>query len=184
MKTPNLLTFNTPFSRYRYLHLLFGIHSASEVFQRKVSHIIEGLGFAFNYQDDIIIWASTLEELDKRVEEVLRCIEKSGMKLNKDKCVFGVSEVTFLGHLITADGIKADPEKVKAVKHMPLPESKEDLQRFLGIANYLCKFVPNFSENTSLLRKLLEKDVLWRFEEEHKKSVDDLKTVISNSPIL
>ena len=101
----------------------------------------------------------------------------------RQMCICSVRS-DILGHLITTDGIKADPEKVKAVKHMPLPESKEDLQRFLGIANYLCKFVPNFSENTRLLRKLLEKDVLWRFEEEHKKSVEDLKTVISSSPIL
>ena len=76
-ETSNLLTFNTPFGRYRYLRLQFGIHSASEVFRKKVSHIIEGLGFAFNYQDDIIIWAYTLEELDERVKEVLRRIEKS-----------------------------------------------------------------------------------------------------------
>ena len=80
-----------------------------------------------NSQDDIIIWGSTLTQLDIRTEEVLNKIRKSGLKLNKNKCVFGATGLIFLGHKISEKGIPPDPEKVKAIKDMPFPSSKQDL---------------------------------------------------------
>ena len=153
-----LLTFSTPFDRLQFKRLPYWIHSASQVFQKDIEEIIEGCEGARNSQDDIIIWGSTLTQLDIPTELVLNRIRKSGLKLNKNKCVFGATELIFLGHKTSEKGISPDPEKVKTIKDMSFPSSKQDLQRFLGMAAYLSKFVPQLSEETHLLRDLLKKN--------------------------
>ena len=83
-------------------------------------------------------------------------IRKSGMKLNKEKFVFSAREITFLGHTLTDDGINL--RKATAITKMRNPQSKKDLRRFLGMVNYLAKFVPDLSDITAPLRELLEKN--------------------------
>ena len=106
------------------------------------------------------------------------------MKLNKKKCLFSKSEVIFLGHRITGEGIFPDKRKVEAVTNMPYPTNVTELQRLLGTVNYLGKFIPNLSTHTFNLRKLLEKDLLWCFENKHENEVDNLKQLITNSLVL
>lgn len=179
-----LTTFNTPFGRYCFLRLPFGILSASEIFQREIGSILEGIEGQAHAQDDIIIWGRNEKEHEERLQNVVKAIEKSGLKLNKAKCQFGLSEVTYLGHKLTSDGIKADEDKIKAIKDYPHPKNKEELQRFLGMTNYLAKFVPTYSSVSAPLRKLLEKDVMWHWNESHVKSTDQLKTMITESGVL
>ena len=145
---PKLLTFSTPFGRLRFKRLPHEIHSASEVFQKDIEEIIEGCEGKRNSQDNIIIRGSTLTQLDIRTEQVLNRIRKSGLKLNKNKSVFGATELIFSGHKISEKGISPDPENVNAIKDMPFPNSKQDLQRFLGMIAYLSKFIPQLSEET------------------------------------
>ena len=95
-----------------------------------------------------------------------------------------MTEITFLGHLISADGIKRDPRKIEAILKMPTPTSKTELQRFLEMINYLGKFLPNLSKETAPLRQLLEKDVQWRFEQPHETAINTLKKMITSSPVL
>ena len=152
-----LLTFGTPFGRYRFKRLPFGIHSASEVFQVEVANIIAGIEGCANSQDDIMIWGASKEENDQRLRACLTRIRKRGLKLNQTKCIFASRSLTFLGHTISADGLKPDPTKINAILDMPVPKSKTDLQRFLGMINYLAKFVPNLSQTTAPLRALLKK---------------------------
>lgn len=179
-----LLTFSTPFGRYKFTRLPYGIHSASEIFQIEVSRIIEGIEGARNMQDDIIVWAPTLEEHHKRLSSVLDRIQQHGLKLNKSKCVFLAKELIYLGHKITPNGLQPDPSKVKAIANMPHPKNKEDLQRFLGMTNYLCKFLPKYSEVTAPLRLLLQNDVEWSFDQPQRTAIDDLKNLIVKQPIL
>ena len=89
--------------------------------------------------------------------KVFSSVKKNGLKLNRNKSQFNKSEVIFLGHKVTVSSIYLDDRKVEAIKNMPLPESKKELQRFLGMINYLGKFVPNLSENTENFRKLFRK---------------------------
>ena len=183
-ESSNLLTFNTPFGRHRIKRLPFGIHSAAEVFQKEISQIIDGIEGAANDQDDIIVFVKDNEEYDKALEQVLERIRKSGLKLNKKKCIIRVTETTFLGHLISASGIKADPRKIQAILNMPVPNTKVELQRFLGMITYLGKFLPNLSKETAPLRQLLEKDVQWHFEQQHETAVNTLKKMVTSSPVL
>ena len=183
-ESAKLLAFNTPFGRYCFKRLPFGIHSAAEIFQKKVAEIIDGIGNAENDQDDIIVFGRDREQHDKALKEVLDKIRESGLKLNKKKCKIGVTETTFLGHVISAEGIKPDQRKIEAIANMPSPSNKTELQRFLGMVTYLGKFVPNLSDETAPLRQLLEKDVIWHFDERHDKAVKTLKGLVTSSPVL
>ena len=183
-ESSKLLTFNSPFGRYKFNRLPFGVHHASEVFQADVAEILEGIEGVQNAQDDIIIWGSTKAEHDQRLRDAMMQIRKSGMKLNKTKCVFSAREITFLGHTLTDVGIKPDLRKVTAITEMPNPQSKEDLRRFLGMVNYLAKFVPDLSDITAPLRELLEKDAQWCFEAAHENAIERLKSIITSEPVL
>ena len=123
-ESSKLLTFNTPFRRYRFIRLPFGIKSASEVFQCVVNNVLEGLSGIFGYQDDIIIWGKTVDEHNERLEQTLNAVMKAGMKLNLKKCEILKEEITFLGHLLTSEGIKPDPQKVTAIRDMSLKIKK------------------------------------------------------------
>ena len=124
------LTFSTTFDRLRFKRLPYRIHSASEFFQQDIEEMIEVCEGARNSEDGIIIWGSTLNKSGICTEKVLNRIRKSGLKLNKDKRAFGATEVIFLGHKISGKRISTDPEKVKIIKDMPFPKSKQDLKRF------------------------------------------------------
>ena len=130
-ESSRLLTFATPFGRYRFKRLLFGIHSASEIFQVEIANFIAGIQVA-NLQDDIIVWGNSKLEYDNRLERVLKRISSAGLKLNKEKCRFGEKEIVFLGHVVSSGGVKADPAKVSSVREMPIPQSKKELQSFFG----------------------------------------------------
>ena len=183
-ESSDLLTFATTFGRYKFTRMPYGIHSASEIFQLEISKIIEGINGVANSQDDIIIWADTKEAHDARVTQVLTRIRDSGLKLNKAKCVFGATELTFLGHIISAEGVKPDPRKVEAITNMPIPTNKTELQRFLGMVNYLGKFIPRLSDETASLRELLKKDVEFLIQKPQKDAFKRLQSLITTVPIL
>ena len=180
-ESSKLLTFATPFGRYKFNRLPFGIHSASEVFQQNIAEIIEDGEGTKNNQDDIIIWGATIDELNKRTVKVLKKIRASGLRLNKSKCNICAESVTFLGHRISSKGVSPDTEKVKAINEFPIPVSKSDLQRFLGMTAYLAKFIPNLSNETSILRELLKNESIWDFTQNHVEQFSKIKSLISRN---
>ena len=183
-ESSDLLTFATCFGRYKFNRMPYGIHSASEIFQLEISKIIEGIDGVANSQDDIIIWADMKEAHDARVKQVLARVRESGLKLNRAKCVFGVTELTFLRHILSAEGIKPDPNKVEAITGMPAPSNKTELQRFLGMVNYLGKFIPRLSDETAPLRELLKKDVHFVMQKPQMDAFRQLQRLITTVPIL
>ena len=139
----------------------YDIHSASGIYQATISEIISGLQGAANSQDDIIVWGSSKERLNQRTI----AIRKGGLKLRKSKCQFNMKEPVFLGHKVSHRGVEADTQKIAPIIDMPNPTNKKELQRFLGMINYLGKFIPNFSNETVPLRQYLAKDVMWSFDQ-------------------
>ena len=111
--------------------------------------------------DDVLIFGKDRMEHDQGLKAVLKRIEKAGATLNQQKCEFSKSKITFLGHVIDANGITADPEKTKAIVEMSPPANVPELRRFFGMANQLGKFTPNFAEMTEPLRELLSKSKSW-----------------------
>ncbi|CAB4018481.1 Hypothetical predicted protein [Paramuricea clavata] len=173
--TSDLLTFGTAFGRYKFKRMPYGIHSASEIFQLEISKIIAGCDGAANSQDDIIVWGETKEIHDQRLKKILDKIRDSGLKLNHAKCIFGATELTFLGHIMSADGVKPDPRKIEAITKMPVPTSPAELQRFLGMVNYLGKFIPNLSDETAPLRALLKKGTEFLMQKPQIDAFEKLK---------
>ena len=106
--------------------------------------------------DDIIIYGSTPQEHDQRLEATMKVVKEVGLKLQKAKCEVGVQQLTYLGDTISAEGLKPDQRKVEAIQNMETPRNKTDLQRFLGMINYLARYIPDLSIRTMPLRKLLD----------------------------
>ena len=176
-------TFSTPYGRYRFLRMPFGINTASEVFQQAMERLFEGYPCAI-IVDDILIWGSTEEEHDANLRKVLERARQIGLKLNLSKCKFRARSVSFVGHTFTDEGLKPDTEKTAAIRNMPAPENQAALQRFLGMTNYLNKFIKDYSEKTATLRELLHNDVVWNWTETHQQAFDRLKDDLTNPPVL
>ena len=183
-KSSMMTTFNTPFGRYRYLRLPMGICSAPEVFHKTVYQCLEDLDGVCVYMDDIIVWGSTIEQHDERLEKAVKKLVQIGLRLNKDKCYFRQPELLYLGEVVTAQGVKPDPAKVQAIEDMPTPKDQSDLQRILGLVTYMSRFIPNMSNRTSVLRSLLEKDADWQWLPEHEKAWQGIKHILSSHPVL
>ena len=111
-------------------------------------------------------------------------IRESRLKLNKKKCQIGVKSIVFLVHIVSSEGVKVDPAKIDAITKIPLPNSVNELQRFLGMIIYLGKFIPNLAEVTSLLRTLLKKEVEFKLEKLQLDSIGKLKLLVTTTPSL
>ena len=115
--------------------------------------------------DDILIYANTKEEYDKRLKGVLKISKKHKVTLNLDNCEFSMNTVRFLWQIINGFGIKANPRKVQAVMAMSRPQNVTELRTFLGMANHLNKFTHHLSENTKLLHELLSTKRHWCWDQ-------------------
>jgi transposase InsO family protein len=155
-----LTCFVTPFGRYCFNRVPFGISSAPEIFQRAMSRILEGLEGVICHMDDILILGKDQAEHDVRVRKVLHRIQEAGLTLN-NKCEFSQTSIKFLGHIIDATGIRADPKKTAAIRSFPVPSTVVELQRFNGMVNQLGRFIPKLASINEPLRQLLKKDTEW-----------------------
>ena len=163
-ESSNLTTFATPFGRYKFLRMPFGINSASEVFQRTMELLFEDLPCAI-IVDDILVYGKDATEHDHNLRLILDRARKINLKLNPDKCKFRVPEVSYVGHIFTPNGLKPDPKKATVITEMPAPTDVTGLQRLLGMVNYLGKFIPNLSELSSTLWELTKKDTAWSWHQ-------------------
>lgn len=180
-----LTTFQTSCSgRFRFLRLPFGTSVSAEIFQRKLLESLSELTGIVCIADDVIIHGKTVEEHDKNFNNFLLRCEEKGIKLNKKKMELRTSEVTFMGHKITKDGLQADPAKVEAVLKMPVPTNVHDLRRFTGLITYLAKFVSHLTDTIQPLNNLTKKDVPWNWSRAQQDAFDNVKSLISKAPTL
>lgn len=177
-------TFNTPFGRYSFLRLPFGIISASEIFHRAMEHIIEGLEGVRAYVDDLVVWGSTLQEHNQRLFQLLQRVQKYGLKLNRAKCLFGVTEMTFLGDKLSGCGVEPDKSKIQAILDMPSPVDKKGVLRIMGMVNFIGKFIPNLSAKTATLRELLNHKNEFNWTSKHEQEWKVLKSILTRAPVL
>ena len=189
-KSSFLTTFNTPFGRYRWKRMPFGISSAPEVFQRRMHEVIEGLPGIEVVADDFVAvgFGETLEEAtrnhDHHLELFLRRCTERDLKLNNAKVKLRMQQVPFIGHIATADGLCVDPHKVQAIMEMPKPADVAAVQRLLGLSQYLSKFLPHLSDITKPLRELTQKEVEWAWGPAQQKAWETLKKAVSSTPVL
>ncbi|XP_075740610.1 uncharacterized protein LOC119165085 [Rhipicephalus microplus] len=178
-----LTTFITPFGRYCFCRLPFGITSAPEYFQKQMARILEGQEGVANMIDDILVFGRTREERDARLSQVLSRLAKAGITLNQDNCRFGVSEVSFLGVIVSAQGIRPSPDKVEAIKAMKAPTDIAGVRRLLGMVNHLARFLPCISEVTAPIRALLNKSATWVWQHEQNAAFKKIKELLTSRPL-
>uniref|UniRef100_A0A669BXN3 Gypsy retrotransposon integrase-like protein 1 n=1 Tax=Oreochromis niloticus TaxID=8128 RepID=A0A669BXN3_ORENI len=176
-----LTTFITPFGRYCYNRLCFGISSAPEHFQKRMARILEGLEGVLCQMDDVLIWGTSQAEHDERQRKALVRLQEAGVTLN-DKCEFSKNRIKFLGQVIEASGVSADPDKVHAVSSMDEPSNISEVRRFLGMVNHLGKFLPHLAEKTRPLRDLLKKSNLWSWGPQQQQAFDGIKKELTTPP--
>ena len=182
-QSSKLTTFHSPAGRMRFLRMPYGINSGPEVFQRTMETLFDGFPCEI-IVDDLLVYGKDLAEHDANLTKVLIRAREVNLKLNKSNCKFRQTQVSYVGHLITDQGVKPDPEKVAAINDIPTPEGPADLHRFLGMTNYLSKFIDNFSKISAPLRHLLHKEAHFAWQPEHQKIFDDLKCMITSPPVL
>ncbi|XP_055843088.1 uncharacterized protein K02A2.6-like [Episyrphus balteatus] len=179
-----MTTFLTPFGRYCFLRLPFGISSAPEIFQKQIQRIIEGIPGVLCQTDDILVYGSTIESHDDNVRKVLRRLESKGVTLNGAKCQVGITSVTFLGHRIDDTGIHPGKSKVEAIDGFSTPSNVTELKRFLGLVNYLGKFVPDLATICHPLNELLRNNVSFTWGVSQNNAFLNLKKILITEPVL
>uniref|UniRef100_A0AAZ3PVE5 ribonuclease H n=1 Tax=Oncorhynchus tshawytscha TaxID=74940 RepID=A0AAZ3PVE5_ONCTS len=178
-ESSKLTTFNTPFGRYRFRCLPFGIISAQDEFQRKID---EGLDGVVAIVDDILVYGRIKGDHDQNLSLMLQRSRERGVRLNPEKSTVGATEVSYFGHLLTATGIKPDPQKVFAIKEMEPPKNHAELETVLGMANYLAKFAPSLSNANAPLRQLLKQSSEFLWDKQHNVAFQNVKDLITREP--
>ena len=158
-----LTTFNSPFVRYRFLRMPFGLRMAQDVFQHRIDQLIEGCPAAgvTGIADDIVVFGRTEEEHDANLHTFMeRCIAMD-LNLNPEKIWIKELEIKFFGVICSADGVRPDPKKTAAISDMPAPNNRQELLSFLGLATSVGVIIPNPSEKTAVLRDLTKKNAIF-----------------------
>lgn len=171
----NITTFSTHVGLRRCKRLSFGTSFAAEVFQNTLSTALEGLRGVCNISDDIIVFGENQLEHDKNLEAVFKRLSERNLTLNKDKCEFNKSQLEFYGYVFGANRISADPRKVDAIKTAEIPKNVSEVGSFLGMTNYVERFIPNYSTITAPLRDLTKNNVNFEWGKNQQESFETLK---------
>jgi transposase InsO family protein len=182
-ESSDLTTFNTPFGRFKYLRMPMGIKCAGEVFQREMINQFGEIPGVEIVMDDILVHGADLEEHNKRLTKVLQKAREINLKLNEKKCKFAQTEVTYVGHQLTGQGLKPTEERIRAIAGIREPEGVPELETILGMITYVGKFIPNLSDITAPLRKLKTSQE-WKWEVEHAEALQKVKDILVTRPLL
>ena len=176
--------FVTPTDKYEFTRCPFGLMQAPAYFQRLINKVLVGLDFAFGYLDDILIHSPDVPTHLVYMRQLFQRLRDAGLKLNRQKCNFFKSHIQYLGHLISGEGIKPLPEKLKSIKEMPPPTIPKEVKQFLGLIVYYRKFVPRFADVARPLTNLTRLDQLFEWSDKCQTSFELLKEALIKEPIL
>uniref|UniRef100_A0A8C5QI26 ribonuclease H n=1 Tax=Leptobrachium leishanense TaxID=445787 RepID=A0A8C5QI26_9ANUR len=152
--------FICPLGFFEFNRMPQGLTGAPATFQRLMEKTVGDMNLieVLVYLDDIIVFGKTLEEDEQRLEKVLKRLHEEGLKLSLEKCQFCLPSVTYLGHVVSAEGVSTDPRKLEAVASWPRPRNVTELRSFLGFCSYYRRFVGGFAKIAQPLNKLLQKE--------------------------
>lgn len=178
--------FSTPNGHYEYKKMPFGLKNAPATFQRLMDNVLMGLlgNVCFVYLDDIVIYAESLEEHKLKLNQLFERLREANLSLQPDKCEFFKKELMYLGHIISEEGVKPNPEKIQAIKGYPAPKTHKELKQFLGLVGYYRRFIKDFSSITQPFTSLLKKNISFKWEMRQQINFEKLKQLLSSEPIL
>ena len=177
--------FTTYSGLFQFRKMPFGLVNAPATFQRLMEVVLAGLArkVCVVYLDDILVFGRTLTEHNANLGRVLERIRMAGLRLKPRKCHFALEEVEYL-HLVSTDGVRTDPKKLRAVEEFPIPPDLKTLRSFLGLASYYRKFVPGFAKVAGPLHALTRKDVPFLWTSECQSAFVKLKALLTSAPVL
>lgn len=173
-------------SLWQFVVMPFGLCNAPATFERLMEFVLRGLNWktCLVYLDDIIVLGRTFDEHLQHLCEVLTRIRNAGLKLSPKKCSLFMSQVKYLGHIVTADGVSTDPDKIQAVREWPIPNNVQELRSFLGLCTYYRRFVPNFATIAKDLHALTEKGKAFKWNDACQTAFEKLKSALICAPVL
>jgi len=178
--------FTTPWGTYVYIRMPFGLTNAGATFQRAMDVAFAGLvdSILAVYQDDLTAFSKKEEQHCMHLEQIFIRALEYGISLNPKKCAFAVVEGKLLGHIVSKDGVRIDPERVATIDKIQIPKTIKGVQSFFGQINFVRRFVPNFAKTTKEISKMLKKGATVKWEDEATESFQNIKEAIKMAPVL
>ena len=177
-----LTTFNTHLSRYRFLHVPFRLKMSQDIFQMRMDDIGPQCPSVLAIHDDVFIYRKNDRDHDANIINLFNVAQKEGLVFNSKKCAIKQESMTFFGGVFSAEGYSPDLEKIQGISEMTPPQTKQELQLFLGAVNYLQTFVPCLSSNTEPLQALLKKENCFAWDENTNTLLPEDQVPTAESP--
>ena len=180
----------TPYGKFQWTRLPFGLKVSSEMFQYALNDALGDLDGVICVADDILVVgcgesdSAAREDHDRKVEALQHRCEMRNIKLNTQKTELLKTEVGFLGHIVSREGVKAHPAKIEAITAMPAPVDSPGVRRFCGMVQYMARFVPNLAHDLNPLRALTQKNVPFVWSSECEEAFRTVKKKLTDAPIL
>ena len=170
---------------YEFNRMPFGLCNAPATFSRLMDTALTGLSWkiCLSYLDDVIVFSATWQEHLQRLRQVFQRLRESGLRLHPEKCCLGERKVDFLGHEVSAEGLRPSPRNVDALTSLQPPTNVTEVRQFLGLASYYRRFVPSFAKIATPLHALTKKNAAFEWTEECQEAFESLKGKISSRPV-
>ena len=157
---------------------------ATEKFQQIVWQLIKRCSRAYNVHDDLRVVGANDKEHDENLDRVVRKLQESGLTLNYDKREIGVGEMTYMGDVLSADGLRLSSERIKAIVDAPAPQNQSEVRSFLGSAQFCAKFIDNFATTSTPLWDLTAKEAEWEWGPTQKRAFQQIKDQLNLAPVM
>ncbi|KAL5815789.1 hypothetical protein ACOSQ3_024167 [Xanthoceras sorbifolium] len=178
--------FRTRYGHYEFVVMPFGLTNAPAAFMDLMNRIFRPYldQFVVVFIDDILVYSQTAEDHDRHLRVALQILREKQLYGKLSKCEFWLPEIAFLGHIVSEEGIKADPKKIEAIVEWKPPRNVTEVRSFLGLAGYYRRFVKGFSSIANPLTKLLHKNVRFEWTDRCQAAFDRLKAMLVEAPVL
>ena len=178
--------FRTRYGHYEFMVMPFGLTNASAAFMDLMNRVFRPYldQFVVVFIDDILVYSKDAQEHEHHLRIVLQTLRENKLFAKLSKCDFWLKEVSFLGHIVSAEGIRVDPVKIEAIVNWKPPRNVTELRSFLGLAGYYRRFVQGFSVIASSLTRLLRKGVKFEWDDKCQSSFERLKEILVEAPVL
>lgn len=185
-RSMQLTAFNTDWNLFEYTRVPFGIAVGAQVLTRLLDSIFSDIKFkyVFHYLDDLIIYSETYQEHLRHIREVFDRLRAAKLTVKPAKVNFLAEKLSFLGHLISSQGVTIDPDRTQKIRDYPVPKNAKGVARFVGMVNYFAKFIPACADLCAPLNHLRKKAVKFKWGDEQQQAFEKLKEKISNPPVL
>ena len=178
--------FRTRYGHYEFLVMPFGLTNAPAAFIDLMNRVFRPYldQFVVVFIDDILVYSKDAQEHEHHLRIVLKTLRENQLFAKLSKCEFWLKEVSFLGHIVSSEGIRVDPVKIEAIVNWKPPQNVTEVRSFLGLAGYYRRFVQGFSVIASSLTRLLWKGVKFEWDDKFQSSFERLKEILIEAPVL